>query len=64
MATFNRRGYKNSKTNQTKKGDKSQTAEVFEFISADNPVSFSALLPDFFVIPKHVSFEFLKLCFF
>ena len=30
----------------------------------DNPVSFSALRPDLFVIPKHVSLEFLKLCFF
>ena len=34
MATFNRRGYKNSKTNQTKKGDKSQTAEVFESLDS------------------------------
>ena len=40
------------------------TAGVFEFINADNPVSFSALRPDLFVIPKHVSLEFLKLCFF
>ena len=32
--------------------------------SADKPVSFSALRPDLFVIPKDVSFEFLKSCFF
>ena len=41
-----------------------QTAEVFEFMSADKPVSFSALLPDLLVIPNDVNFEFLKLCFF
>ncbi|MFL2622816.1 MAG: hypothetical protein ACJ0ON_02440 [Candidatus Marisimplicoccus sp.] len=34
MATFNRRGYKNSKTNKAKKGDKSQTAEVFESLDS------------------------------
>jgi len=34
MATFNRRGYKNSKSNQTQKGEKSQTAEVFESLDS------------------------------
>ena len=34
MATFNRRGYKNTKTNQAKNGDKSQTAEVFESLDS------------------------------
>ena len=34
MATFNRRGYKNTKTNQGKNGDKSQTAEVFESLDS------------------------------
>ena len=32
--------------------------------SADKPVSLSALCPVFLVIPKQVSFAFLKLCFF
>ena len=34
MATFNRRGYKNSKSNQAQKGEKSQTAEVFESLDS------------------------------
>ncbi|MBL6877030.1 MAG: tetratricopeptide repeat protein [Flavobacteriales bacterium] len=34
MATFNRRGYKNSKSNQIQKGEKSQTAEVFESLDS------------------------------
>ena len=37
-----------------------QTDLVFEFIIADKPGSFSALLPDLFVIPKAVNFEFFK----
>jgi tetratricopeptide (TPR) repeat protein len=34
MATFNRRGYKKSKSDQAKKGEKSQTAEVFESLDS------------------------------
>ena len=34
MATFNRRGYKNSKSNLAQKGEKSQTAEVFESLDS------------------------------
>ena len=34
MATFNRRGYKNSKSDQAQKGEKSQTAEVFESLDS------------------------------
>ena len=34
MATFKRRGYKNSKSNQAQKGEKSQTAEVFESLDS------------------------------
>jgi len=34
MATFNRRGYKKSKSDQTQKGEKSQTAEVFESLDS------------------------------
>ena len=37
-----------------------QTAFVFEFSIADNPGSFSALLPAFLVIPNAVNVEFLK----
>ena len=34
MATFNRRGYKKSKSDQAQKGEKSQTAEVFESLDS------------------------------
>ena len=34
MATFNRRGYKKSKSERAQKGDKSQTAEVFESLDS------------------------------
>ena len=34
MATFNRRGYKNSKSESAQKGGKSQTAEVFESLDS------------------------------
>ena len=37
-----------------------QIAGEFVFNNADSPGSFSALLPDFFVIPKAVSVEFLS----
>ena len=37
------------------------TAFVLELSIADNPGSFSALLPVFFVIPKAVKVEFLRL---
>ena len=34
MATFNRRGYKKSKSDQAQKGEKSHTAEVFESLDS------------------------------
>ena len=34
MATFNRRGYKKSKSDQAQKGEKSQTAELFESLDS------------------------------
>lgn len=34
MATFNRRGYKKSKSERAQKGEKSQTAEVFESLDS------------------------------
>ena len=34
MATFNRRGYKKSKSDQAQKGEKSKTAEVFESLDS------------------------------
>ena len=37
-----------------------QTDSVLEFMIADKPGSFSALRPDFFVIPKAVNLEFFK----
>ena len=37
-----------------------QTDSVLEFMIADKPGSFSALRPDFFVIPKAVNFELFK----
>ena len=34
MATFNRRGYKKSRSNNANKSDKSQTAEVFDTLDS------------------------------
>ena len=34
MATFNRRGYKKSRSNTAKNSDKSQTAEVFDSLDS------------------------------